>query len=154
MLCICIYFSAFFHFSYIYAFLHHFPPIFIYLCCFFSCIFPLFPIYREGMHVHPFALPFIQFSLFFCAYVLFFLHFFFFLSPIYMDFPFSLFPPRSPMSCFSRITASTVAPVSLARALRAISTLALRTNPAKSGKGSWDASIKVRRNEGKGYFRC
>lgn len=128
-------------------------PLFLYIYVFFSCISPFFSIYREGMHVHPFALPFVQFSLFFCTYVL-FSAFFFFLSPIYMDFPFSLFPPRSPMSCFSRITASTVAPVSLAKALHAMSTLALRTNPAKSGKGSWDASIKVRRNEGKGYFRC
>lgn len=57
------------------------------------------------------------------------------------------------MRCFSGITASAVAPVSLAKALPAVSTLALRTNPAKSGKGSWDASIKVRKNEGKGGFR-
>lgn len=71
-----------------------------------------------------------------------------------MDFSFSLLPPHSPMRRFSGITASAVAPVSLARALPAMSTLALRMNPVKSGKGSWDASIKVRKNEGKGRFRC
>lgn len=71
-----------------------------------------------------------------------------------MDFPFSILPSHSPMRCFSGIAASAVAPVSLARALPAMSTLALRTNPVKSGKGSWDASIKVRENKEKGRFRC
>ncbi|XP_053820122.1 uncharacterized protein LOC128799603 isoform X7 [Vidua chalybeata] len=47
-----------------------------------------------------------------------------------------------PMRCFSRITASVIAPVSLARALPAMTMLALRINPVKSRKRSWDASKK------------
>ncbi|XP_053820119.1 uncharacterized protein LOC128799603 isoform X6 [Vidua chalybeata] len=49
----------------------------------------------------------------------------------------------SPMRCFSRITASVIAPVSLARALPAMTMLALRINPVKSRKRSWDASKKT-----------
>lgn len=104
------------------------------------------------MHVHPSALQFVHYFPYSSALMSFSLHFFL-LFPIFMDFLFSLVPPHSPMRCFSGIAASTAAPVSLARALPAMTMLALRTNPAKSGKASWDASIKVRKNGGKGDFR-
>lgn len=145
------FFSAFFPFL---LHLCFFPALFpfLYTYVFFSCISLFPPIYRECMHVHPSALQFVHYFPYSSALMSFSLHFFL-LFPIFMDFLFSLVPPHSPMRCFSGIAASTAAPVSLARALPAMTMLALRTNPAKSGKASWDASIKVRKNGGKGDFR-
>ncbi|XP_053820108.1 IgGFc-binding protein-like isoform X1 [Vidua chalybeata] len=86
VLCICISFSAFSHFSYIYAFPQHFPPIFIHLCIF-SCIF-LFSLFigKVCMYI---PLPCNLFTIFTILLHLcpFFLHFFIFIS-YFPGFPF------------------------------------------------------------------